>query len=189
MRKFIGSILFIVFSVLPTFAQNTTIESFSKAKRLAADVYAGHEQTFYCGCVYNGKTVDFASCGYIPKGKPETAKRLEWEHVVPAENFGRSFPEWREGSPKCVNNKRKPFKGWNFLLTLWQQQKGRCAHCGEAITPDTGWHDHHKRSRLRGGTDARVNHVLLHPNCHMSVHHASDSLCKPHSVTRVFGKA
>lgn len=80
-------------------------------------------------------------------------------------------------------------KGRTFLLTLWHQQRGRCAHCGDVITPETGWHDHHKRSRLRGGTEARANHVLLHPNCHMSVHHASDSHCKPHSVTRVFGKA
>jgi RNA-directed DNA polymerase len=80
-------------------------------------------------------------------------------------------------------------KGRNFLLTLWQQQGGRCSHCGEAITPVTGWHDHHKLSRLRGGTDTRANHVLLHPNCHMLVHHAWDSLCKPHSVARVFGKA
>ncbi len=79
--------------------------------------------------------------------------------------------------------------GRNFLLSLWQRQGGRCSHCGEAITPVTGWHDHHKLSRLRGGTDARANHVLLHPNCHMSVHHAWDSPCKPHSVTRVFGKA
>jgi RNA-directed DNA polymerase len=80
-------------------------------------------------------------------------------------------------------------KGRNFLFTLWQRQKGQCPHCGAAITPDTGWHDHHKLSRLRGGTDARDNHALLHPNCHMLVHHASDSQCKPHSVTRVFGKA
>lgn len=80
-------------------------------------------------------------------------------------------------------------KGRNFLLTLWQQQRGRGAHCRDMITPETRWRDHHKLSRLRGGTDARGNHVLLHPNCHMTVHHAWDSLCKPHSVTRVFGKA
>lgn len=76
-------------------------------------LYAGHEQTFYCGCTYSEKTIDFTSCGYTPKGKPETAQRLEWEHVVPAENFGRSFPEWRDGHPRCVDNKGKPFKGRN----------------------------------------------------------------------------
>ncbi len=80
-------------------------------------------------------------------------------------------------------------RGRKTLLSLWKRQAGRCPHCGDAITPVTGWHDHHKLSRLRGGTEAVNNHVLLHPNCHMSVHHSWDSRCKPHSVTRVFGKA
>jgi deoxyribonuclease I len=38
---------------------------------------------------------------------------LQWEHVVPAENFGRAFPEWREGAPACVDNKGNAFKGRN----------------------------------------------------------------------------
>ena len=38
--------------------------------------------------------------------------RVEVEHIVPAENFGRSFAEWREGAPQCVNAKTgKPYKG------------------------------------------------------------------------------
>lgn len=44
----------------------------------------------------------------------ETSKRsykIEWEHSVPAENFGRAFTEWREGHPLCVDNKGKSFKG------------------------------------------------------------------------------
>jgi len=36
---------------------------------------------------------------------------VEWEHVVPAENFGRNFSEWREGNDLCVTNKGKSFKG------------------------------------------------------------------------------
>ncbi len=39
------------------------------------------------------------------------AKRIEWEHVVPAENFGRTFSEWREGHPLCVDKKGKAYKG------------------------------------------------------------------------------
>jgi deoxyribonuclease-1 len=31
--------------------------------------------------------------------------------VVPAQNFGRSFIEWREGDPACVSSKGKAFKG------------------------------------------------------------------------------
>jgi len=99
-------------------------------------------------------------------------------------------PRWeRYFEQRLAAKMAATLKGRNFLFTLWQRQKGQCPHCGEAITPDTGWHDHHKLSRLRGGTNARDNHALLHPNCHMLVHHASDSQCKPHSVTRVFGKA
>ncbi|NOT57901.1 MAG: endonuclease I [Deltaproteobacteria bacterium] len=113
-----GSVLPGVLSVLfflshPVFAQNTRIESFAKAKKLAASAYEGHQTTFYCGCAYREKTVDFAGCGYVPKGNPDTARRLEWEHVVPAENFGRSFAEWRDGHPACVTKKGEAFKGRN----------------------------------------------------------------------------
>lgn len=36
---------------------------------------------------------------------------IEWEHVVPAENFGRTFSEWRDGHKLCINSKGKAFKG------------------------------------------------------------------------------
>jgi len=39
------------------------------------------------------------------------AKKVEWEHVVPAENFGRNFVAWREGDEACVTTKGKSFKG------------------------------------------------------------------------------
>ena len=35
----------------------------------------------------------------------------EWEHLIPAENFGRQFSCWREGNDKCVNKKGKTYKG------------------------------------------------------------------------------
>ena len=77
------------------------------------EVFAGHERTFYCGCAYSGNTVDLQSCGYQPKKNSKRARQLEWEHVVPAEAFGQSFPEWREGHPECVDRKGQPFKGRN----------------------------------------------------------------------------
>jgi deoxyribonuclease-1 len=76
-------------------------------------VFAGHETTFYCGCTYSGNEVDLASCGYQAKKDLDHAKRLEWEHVVPAEAFGQSFREWREGHPECIDSKGKAFKGRN----------------------------------------------------------------------------
>jgi len=94
-------------------AQNTTTQSFNKAKKHMAGVFTGHETTFYCGCTYADTTVDHASCGYQPKKEGDRARRLEWEHVVPAHAFGQSFTAWREGHPECVDRHGKPFKGRN----------------------------------------------------------------------------
>jgi deoxyribonuclease-1 len=94
-------------------AQNTTTESFNQAKKRMVEVFASRETTFYCGCSYTGKDIDLASCGYQPRKDARRARRLEWEHVVPAHAFGQAFKEWREGHPDCVDRKGKPFKGRN----------------------------------------------------------------------------
>ena len=91
---------------------NTTIQSFSTAKRLLHnDVYADHRETLYCGAAYGmDKSVSHPE-GFHTDKYVKRSKRIEWEHVVPAENFGRAFVEWREGHPECVSSKGKPFKG------------------------------------------------------------------------------
>lgn len=76
------------------------------------EVYKDHQQTFYCACDYKENLVNYKACSYIPKNPTNNrAKRIEWEHIVPAYNFGRSFVEWREGHKDCVDNKGKKFKG------------------------------------------------------------------------------
>ena len=45
-------------------------------------------------------------------------RRIEWDHVVPAEAFGQSFKEWRDGDPACVDAKGKAFKGRNCAEKL-----------------------------------------------------------------------
>jgi deoxyribonuclease-1 len=90
---------------------NMTTHSFSQAKKLMRQVFAGHERTFYYDCAYQGNIVDLDSCGYHPKQNPKRARQMEWEHVVPAEAFGQAFPEWRDGHPTCADRKGQPFKG------------------------------------------------------------------------------
>lgn len=94
---------------------NTTNESFNKSKKLLERVVykeSEHRIDIYCGCQYDEKKeVNFASCGYKPQKDYKRAHRIEWEHVVPAEAFGQSFSEWREGHPDCVDNRGKSFKG------------------------------------------------------------------------------
>ena len=97
-------------------------ESFSKSKKELRKIYQGHQSTIYCDCKYNYKDkknmIDRKSCGYKPrnertkKGKVnQRAKRIEWEHLIPAENFGRQFSCWRDGDSQCVTSKGKKYKG------------------------------------------------------------------------------
>lgn len=93
---------------------NTTIDSFSKAKKLLLNkVYYDHRKTIYCDAEFlpNKKTIlpeGYASTKYVKR-----SKKIEWEHQNPAQNFGQSFKEWRDGDPECVNSKGKKFKGRN----------------------------------------------------------------------------
>lgn len=75
-------------------------------------VYREQPLTFYCACRFDPETkvVDHASCDYQPIRHTFRSDRVEWEHVVPAEAFGRSFREWREGAPGCVSSKG-PYAG------------------------------------------------------------------------------
>lgn len=112
-----------LFSILLTFAfSNSTIESFSQSKKKLKKIYLKNQQTFYAKCKYNYKNkknmIDRDSCGYEPrneytkKGKTnQRARRIEWEHVIPAQNFGRQFSCWRDGDEKCVKSNGKKYKG------------------------------------------------------------------------------
>lgn len=87
--------------------------NFSHAKVLAKqNVYFDQTQngTFYCGCQYeftgrSGGRVDLQSCGYEVRKNETRAQRIEWEHIVPASNFGRARQCWQDGGRKnCVRN-------------------------------------------------------------------------------------
>lgn len=97
---------------IPAVSPNETVLSFHKAKKYLAEIHSDHRETLYCGCSFdeNGK-VDQARCGYVPATEGVRARRMEWEHVVPAHAFGQSFPSWREGHPQCVTQAGKAFRG------------------------------------------------------------------------------
>ncbi len=102
----------LLFCALPALGDDLphTIRNFSEAKRLAAEVYSDHRQSFYCGCSYNDKKqVDAASCGYRARKSTTRGKRIEWEHVVPAHALGHSRQCWRK--PICTSSKGRPYKG------------------------------------------------------------------------------
>ena len=91
---------------------NQEIDSFSKSKRLLEkQVYNNHRMTLYCGAVFDVNKKVIAPKGFTTTKYAKRAQKIEWEHVVPAENFGRTFIEWRDGHKQCVNSKGKSFKG------------------------------------------------------------------------------
>ncbi|MFZ5627955.1 MAG: endonuclease [Spirochaetota bacterium] len=90
---------------------NQTVTSFAQARRLVFEIARDNPRTLYCNCAFKDKQVDAASCGYVPARDSVRARRVEIEHVVPAENFGRSFVEWREGHDECVRPGGRPYRG------------------------------------------------------------------------------
>ncbi len=89
-------------------------ESFRKAKKLMMDeVYFDHRETLYCVASFDSKKNVNLPIGFVTEKHLKRAKKIEWEHVVPAENFGRTFREWRDGHPDCIDSKGRAFKGRN----------------------------------------------------------------------------
>lgn len=99
---------------MPALAENQKISSFSSAKKkLEKEVYLDNDErkTLYCLASFDDQKNIQAPAGFVSEKYQKRAKRVEWEHVVPAENFGRNFKAWREGNSRCVNKKQESYKG------------------------------------------------------------------------------
>jgi deoxyribonuclease I len=97
--------------------------SFNAAKNLLATTHTqiGHQKTLYCGCRYSrnekgpGGVIQRGLCGVEERSSAKLSRRLDWEHVVPAHQFGADRQCWKVGHPKCVRtkgrDKGKAYKG------------------------------------------------------------------------------
>lgn len=73
---------------------NTREDSFQGAKRaLDKRVYFDHRITLYCQASYDENGAVILPAGFTTPKHKARAANIEWEHVVPAENFGRTFAE------------------------------------------------------------------------------------------------
>lgn len=112
MKKIILALALIALPIMALASGNTTNDSFNTGKRmLERQVYFDHRVTLYCSAEFDAQKNMRPLTGFTTPAHEKRANRVEWEHAVPAENFGRAFTEWREGSPECVNKNGKPFKG------------------------------------------------------------------------------
>ncbi|MFC3944920.1 group II intron reverse transcriptase/maturase [Pseudomonas gingeri NCPPB 3146 = LMG 5327] len=86
-----------------------------------------------------------------------------------------------EGEKLRMGRMLKKLKYRRQILTLYKRQKGLCQICRQAITKETGWHDHHVIYRSQGGGDTLDNRVLLHPVCHHQLHSRGANVKEPAS--------
>lgn len=89
---------------------NTTNESYTDSKKWLSQIYNDHRVTFYCEAIYDSHGKVFLPSGFNTSKYKKRVYKIEWEHVVPAENFGMTFSEWRIGHNLCTY-KGKKFKG------------------------------------------------------------------------------
>ncbi|OLU16670.1 deoxyribonuclease I [Pseudomonas sp. PA1(2017)] len=101
----------LVFNATSSFAGAPS--SFGEAKIIAKrevffDQANGPVGDLYCGCKWkwvgkSGGRVDAESCGYETRKQQTRAERTEWEHIVPAWQFGHQRQCWQNGGRKnCV---------------------------------------------------------------------------------------
>ncbi|WP_205597709.1 endonuclease [Paraferrimonas sp. SM1919] len=94
-----------------SFSVAATPENFRKSKVELKKLYANNLQltSFYCGCDIKIKqklwVPDHQSCGYQVRKQQKRAARIEWEHIVPAWEFGHQRQCWQQGGRKnCSKN-------------------------------------------------------------------------------------
>ncbi|MBQ8482094.1 MAG: endonuclease [Alphaproteobacteria bacterium] len=108
-------------------AGNRYSQSFYAVKQVMLNkIYYDYRRTLYCNAEFDRfkkikksqgfelpdiRKVDFKVYDISSEELKRKSERLEWEHIVPAENFGRTFKEWSQGHKNCVSNKGKHFKG------------------------------------------------------------------------------
>ena len=107
--KYTSTLLLTSLFIFPQAALADAPKTFYQAKKAATNIYQAHPVTFYCGCKidWHGKKgiPELASCGYQVRKQKVRANRIEWEHVMPAWQFGHLRQCWQKGGRKnCERN-------------------------------------------------------------------------------------
>ncbi|MBQ4839259.1 MULTISPECIES: endonuclease [Pseudoalteromonas] len=105
---FVPAVILLLSLFFSTLANAQPFTSFYQAKKHLSQQLSRSVKTLYCGCdiTRQGKKLvpDPSKCGYQPRkpitrsGKPNSrATRIEWEHIVPAWEFGHQLQCWQSG--------------------------------------------------------------------------------------------
>ncbi|QIQ42172.1 MAG: deoxyribonuclease I [Buchnera aphidicola (Microlophium carnosum)] len=91
--------------------KKNTIKNFYQAKILSIKIHKNAPGSFYCGCKIIWKQKkgipNLYSCGYKIRKNENRATRIEWEHIMPAWQFGHHKKCWKKGGrKKCIKDKK-----------------------------------------------------------------------------------
>lgn len=151
-------LLFLLLSPFSVMASPSHPSNFSQAKVRAKAIYQTSLPaiSFYCGCDINidGKQwqTDFTRCGYQVRKQEIRAKRIEWEHVVPAWEFGHQLQCWQKGGRKQCSGQDPVFTKMeadlhnlvpaigevngdrsNFRFSQWNAPAGQYGQCAMVV--------------------------------------------------------
>lgn len=117
--------VFFILALLSIFTPQTHAnhpKTFQEAKKHARVLFGNLRKTFYCSCKFDSHlNVNLNSCNYHPIKNKERALRVEWEHIVPAENFGRGMTSKCWNKPICTKKSGKQYKGRKCCLKIDEQ--------------------------------------------------------------------
>ena len=108
--------------------------SFPAAKKIAIQLFSEHRETLYCACKYTKTNIiDLASCNMQLAEPIKRAHRVEWEHMMPAENFGKHLQCWNEKICNHHNKKTKGRKCCEELDVKFRQMEGELYNLWPAV--------------------------------------------------------
>ncbi len=120
MIKFLNIIfLFFIIFVRLSFGNedNQGFPDFKTAKEwMLNDVYRDYRKTIYCQAEFNDSKMIFLD-GFFSSKYADRSKKLEWEHAVPTENFGRALGVWENDSLECAGlSKRECARKTSYIF-------------------------------------------------------------------------
>ncbi|GAB0172669.1 endonuclease [Helicobacter trogontum] len=114
--KFLGGGTILTLLVLLFFEATQPPQTFRETKKILTDIWRSKDFTteFYCKAPFqitdNGIKV-IQSAQYTPRKAltkkqtiNERTQNIEFEHIMPAHNFGRHLPCWQKGGRKACHN-------------------------------------------------------------------------------------
>jgi RNA-directed DNA polymerase len=99
------------------------------------------------------------------------------QHIVAKQTFSDVDHEiwqmlWRWSRRRHAHKKGAHWvKKRYFMRHLYERQSGCCPICHQKITLQTGYNTHHLHPKHLGGRWSANNLVLVHPVCHVQIHH------------------